>query len=96
MSTIPLTMRAWPRPVRREMPLQPPDDLMHVFHMRRSDVCMTGRQWRTVALMMKVLRAIGRWLGKVMTEGGPPSVGRSGEYFREESMQHLHQGGRGY
>jgi hypothetical protein len=36
--------------------------------------------------MMKVLRAIGRWLGKVMTEGGPPALGGGGERFREQSQ----------
>jgi hypothetical protein len=35
--------------------------------------------------MKNVLRAIGRWLAKVMTEGGPPAMGRGGERFREES-----------
>jgi hypothetical protein len=36
--------------------------------------------------MMKVLRAIGRWLGKVISEGGPPAIGRDGERSRETSQ----------
>jgi hypothetical protein len=34
----------------------------------------------------KVLRATGRWLSKVMTEGGPPSIGSGGERLREQAM----------
>ena len=36
--------------------------------------------------MMKVVRAIGRWLGKVMTEGNPGPVGGSGERLREQAQ----------
>jgi len=36
--------------------------------------------------MMKVVRAIGRWLGKVMTEGNPRPVGGSGERLREQAQ----------
>ncbi len=36
--------------------------------------------------MMKVLRAIGRFLTQVLSEGGPPVVGRSGTRAVEETM----------
>jgi hypothetical protein len=36
--------------------------------------------------MMKAIRAIGRWLGKMLSEGRPPSLGSGGERFREQSM----------
>ncbi|HUC22850.1 MAG TPA: hypothetical protein VMA73_09105 [Streptosporangiaceae bacterium] len=40
----------------------------------------------TLSRMMKVLRAIGQWLGKVMTEGGPPPTAGCGvERVREDS-----------
>jgi hypothetical protein len=54
--------------------------------MQGLDVFLRGDRRRSVGPMMKVLRAIGRWLGKVLSEGGPPAVGSSGERMREQSM----------
>jgi hypothetical protein len=36
--------------------------------------------------MMKLLRAIGRQLALVFSEGAPPGAGGSGERFREQSQ----------
>lgn len=46
----------------------------------------------TLSRMMKALLAIGRWLRKVMTEGGPPQIGPGGERMREESRVDSYRG----
>jgi hypothetical protein len=36
--------------------------------------------------MMKVLRAIGRFLAQVPSEGGPPAVGKAGSRTQESTV----------
>ncbi len=54
------------------------------------DVCKRNAGRRTVGFMMRVIRAIGRWLRNVgrdvVSGSGPRSLGSGGERFREQSM----------
>jgi len=76
----PPSNRAVMRPCPAGTCCQPADGRGHVVQLPG----VAAR--RIVGLVMKALRAIGRFLGKVMTEGGPPAIGSGGELLREQSM----------